>query len=280
MTNTFLTFGFIAATSSFLFVSVHAANSYSWQPSVSLTANLDEPQALGFCLDIVGFGNGMDCQRLQAHSCKSAGADTQFEYHAPTQSVRAVNYNSDCESIAEDNGGIPACIVAKAIEAGARMGLAACDRSDEQRFGLNGDGNSYELVMADSLCIVVDDTTRQANSWVARNLFLADCASTPDELKRWTITPTPEDTLEDSSPSATIMAEPTQAPIKSIPTDTSITTPKTTPVSTVTTPPSDARISSSSSPVASEGNTSLSVVKYSSRLLYGSLFSIIYIHMA
>ena len=122
MMNPFLTFGLITMTSSFLFELIHAANSYPWQPSVSLTANLDE--ARGFCLDIVGFGDGMDCERLHAHSCKSAGADTQFEYHAPTQSVRAVNYNSDCESI-EENGGISTCVVAKAIKVVARPGLAA-----------------------------------------------------------------------------------------------------------------------------------------------------------
>merc|ERR1719491_2338588 len=75
-------------------VVVKSDNAHDWEPSVSLTAALDEPLKLGFCIDIKGFGTTIDCDSLQAHSCKSQAVDTQFEYDSATKALRSVNYNS------------------------------------------------------------------------------------------------------------------------------------------------------------------------------------------
>jgi len=180
-----------------------ATNIHGWQPSISLTNDLDEPDKLGFCIDIVGFGDGIDCSRLQAHSCKPSGADTQFAYDASTQSIRAVNYNADCDAFLPTAADSEACVaVVGERRVGATLGLVGCDEedgdNDSRMFGLEkNDDNSYELrsLGADDdtsrLCLVVSDTTRQANRYVARNLFLGDCDATPNELKLWTILPDP-----------------------------------------------------------------------------------------
>merc|ERR1712194_721895 len=102
----------------------NAANIHGWQPSISLTNDLDEPDKLGFCIDIVGFGDGMDCSRLQVHSCKPSGADTQFAYDASTQSIRAVNYNADCDAFSPTTADSAACVtVVGERRVGATLGL-------------------------------------------------------------------------------------------------------------------------------------------------------------
>ena len=79
---------------------------------------------------------------------------------------------------------------------GATLGLSGCDGSDLQRFLVelkddDRNGKSYELrsigeaddVRFDPLCLVVGGTTRQANRYVARDLYLESCEVTPDERK-------------------------------------------------------------------------------------------------
>jgi len=161
---------------------------------VSLTADLDEPDKLGFCIDIKGFGSGINCDSLQAHSCKPTAADTQFEYHSATKALRSVNYDSNCDVTSSAND--RACVVVSSdLVDGASLGLTLCDDSSEkQTFEAKQSNGGYELRAGGALtglCLAVSDTTRIANSYVARNLIITDCLSTDTNLQIWTVNPTP-----------------------------------------------------------------------------------------
>ena len=173
---------------------VRSDNAYDWEPSVSLYGDLDEPRKLGFCIDIKGFGSGINCDSLQAHSCKKAGADTQFEYHSATKALRAVNFDSNCDVTSSAND--RACVVVSGdLVDGASLGLTQCDDSSEkQTFEAKQSKSGYVLLAGGAptgLCLAVSDTTRSAGSYVARNLFIADCFSTDATLLIWTVSPTP-----------------------------------------------------------------------------------------
>lgn len=165
---------------------VYADNPYDWSPSVSVTDNLDEPDGAGFCIDIRGFGASLDCSGdLQAHSCKEAGTDTQFEYHE--KSLRAVNYNVNCQASTSPEDRLCVTVVGDIVD-GATLSLAECDdEAAAQTFELVND----ELRIGSGLCLVVDQTLRAAGRFWARNLFLGSCDATAGALKTWTITPEP-----------------------------------------------------------------------------------------
>lgn len=172
-------------------------NTWDWEPSVSLTADLDEPRKLGFCIDIKGYGQGINCDSLQAHSCKESAADTQFEYYSETKALRSVNYDANCESDPSANN--RACVMVSGnLVDGATLGLAQCDDSlENQIFEAKESDDHYELRAGGTstgLCVAVSDTTRIAGSYVARNLSITECSSTAKDLKTWTVNPTPPPT--------------------------------------------------------------------------------------
>jgi hypothetical protein len=169
-------------------VVVRADNPFDWPPSVSLPANLEEPEGLGFCIDIAVFGASLvNCAgSLQAHSCKQAGTYTQFEYIE--KSLQVVNYDAAC-GVSADSGTVCACVqVSGEIAEGASLTLAECNDSQKQTFGLV---NNELRVGSGSMCLVASTTLQQAGRFVARDLFLSGCATTSGEHKEWTITPTP-----------------------------------------------------------------------------------------
>merc|ERR1711933_343307 len=101
------------------FLVVHAENIYDWSPSISLTDNHEVER--GLCLDIAGFRASLQCDSaLQLHTCKEAGADTQFQWlrsEPPDPSrdlhyglIKVVNYNIDCDEI-DDDSERNACVV-------------------------------------------------------------------------------------------------------------------------------------------------------------------------
>jgi len=182
-------------------------NTWDWEPSVSLTADLDEPRKLGFCIDIKGYGQGINCDSLQAHSCKESAADTQFEYYSEKKALRSVNYDANCESDPSANN--RACVmVSGTLVDGATLGLAQCDDSlENQIFEAKESDGHYELRAGGTstgLCVAVSDTTRIAGSYVARNLSITECSSTAKELRTWTINSKLTETSSDSeSPPST-----------------------------------------------------------------------------
>lgn len=194
--------GISAACCFFLSGIVSADNIYDWVPSISLTDELGEPELAGFCLDVSGFGAGINCNQLQTHSCKRQGADTQFEYDPSKNAIKATNYAADCSSSSSDSD--KACVVVtSAIQEGATLGLAACDGSAAQTFELV-DG---QFRIADGmLCLGGSSELRAAGSFWARSLSLFDCASTDPIYTTWTV-------LYDPS----TIIKPTEVPVGEIP---------------------------------------------------------------
>ena len=71
-------------------------------PYIVLSANHDEPNGNGFCLDTYGAGQS---DLMQTHTCKPAkadqprdysGNDTRFEYRQDTQQVRSYPFEGYC----------------------------------------------------------------------------------------------------------------------------------------------------------------------------------------
>ena len=71
-------------------------------PYIVLSANLDEPNGYGFCMDTYGPGQS---DLMQTHSCKPAkageqrnyaGNDTRFEYNADTQQIMSYPLEGYC----------------------------------------------------------------------------------------------------------------------------------------------------------------------------------------
>lgn len=171
-----------------------ADNAFDYEPSVSVTSDLDEPQQLGFCIDIYGSGSSMECDNMQTNSCKESGDDAQFEYHSPTKSLRAVNYDANCDQISASSTESRGCIKVNDdnIVDGATLGLDECDESmDSQIFTAVESNGNFELHIGANFCLVVSDTTRPAGPGVARDLMISTCDSVPEELKTWTIRPNP-----------------------------------------------------------------------------------------
>ena len=145
---------------------ITADNAFDWEPSVSVSDDLDEPQQWGFCIDIYGFGASHDCDELQARSCKTNGDDTQFEYHQATKALRSVNYNANCRR--ESNPDNRGCVKVSDdfdVTDGAPMALGECDESERQTFEWVASGDNFELRMKvgaddeDDLCLSVSDTS-------------------------------------------------------------------------------------------------------------------------
>ena len=180
-----------------LLVQAHASNPHGWSPSVSTASQLDAPDGNGFCLDVTGFGNNINCQSMQAHSCKPQGADTQYSYDATLQRLQAVNLQSDCtatdSSAADPQGG---CVTVQGeVVEGAQLGLADCedDPEDGQTFAYVASSTGGMLQMessnGDMLCLGVGDELRAAGSFWARDLMMRSCATTDALFLTWAIDP-------------------------------------------------------------------------------------------
>jgi len=177
----------------FVTTTVKADNAYGWGPSISIASGLDDEDH-GYCIDIRGFRATLNCNSLQAHSCKPQPSDTQFELYN-MKSLRAVNYNSACDTItASENESSRACVTVESISIESTLGLADCDtESPEQTFDIVDVNNGYEIRIGDGLCLVVSSSSRSAGTiYKARDLYVDNCDSIASEFKTWAITPTPE----------------------------------------------------------------------------------------
>jgi hypothetical protein len=145
---------------------------------------LDEPNELGYCIDISGAGSSLDCGATQAHSCKPGGQETQFTFDAASGAIKAVNYDGNCGT-----GGGGCLAVSGSPSAGSELLIATCDGSPGQTFVYSAEG-SFVLGEAGALCLAVAEESRAANQYLgtlARDLFLADCDTTGAVYTTWTV---------------------------------------------------------------------------------------------
>lgn len=151
----------------------------SVKPNIYLADNLDESQQLGYCIDISGHGSSINCGSMQAHSCKAAGADTQFSYDVATKTIKAANYDGSCAA-----GGGGCLAVLGSLAAGSNFQVTTCDGSSLQTFSYSSDRTF--VAGGSAFCLAVSAASRAAGPFMARDLALADCSSTDSSLTTWT----------------------------------------------------------------------------------------------
>jgi len=187
-------------------VGVYAENSYSWTPSVSLTENYGEDD--GLCLDISGFGNNINCDSMQIHTCKQDPQDTQFLFDFDSGEIRSVNYDSDCDSTGGDDseGG---CVTVS----GTEFRISGCDGRDSQKFEFSS--GRIMLASDTGLCMAKTGSIRDAGRYVAADLGLVECDSVDSDEVNWTVSGAANDSSgSDSSSSDSSEIDPTPSPTR------------------------------------------------------------------
>lgn len=142
-------------------------------PVIYLADNLDEEDALGWCIDTLGRGFA---EQLQAHSCKPQGGDVQFSFDGKSGQIQSVEYTGKCMTLSKpENAAIP-------------FGLKDCLGNDaSQQFAYSEDTMQFTLASDETQCVSVADTSRSAGPFMSRDLKLTPCASTDPVFMQWMI---------------------------------------------------------------------------------------------
>ena len=149
-------------------------------PYIVLSANHDEPNGYGFCMDTYGPGQ---TDLMQTHSCKPAkadaardyaGHDTRFEYNPDTQQIMSYPFEGYCMQ----------ALIASDVTVFA---LLACSDHPRQKFTYNAEDATLRLTEDQSRCVTVASETVPAGPWVKRPLQLESCDDIDASLKQWTI---------------------------------------------------------------------------------------------
>ncbi|NQY61848.1 hypothetical protein [Cognatishimia sp.] len=131
-------------------------------PVLYLADNLDEPDALGYCLDTVGRGLS---DRAHLHSCKPRGGDVQF-MHDDQGQIKSATLDDLCLDVSEGSA------------------LTRCAGGAGQVFTWS-DTAELRLAADPDLCLASAPESRRAGPFVARDLVLASCETIPIDLKTW-----------------------------------------------------------------------------------------------
>lgn len=143
------------------------------EPVIYLADNIDEKDALGWCIDTLGRGWS---EQLQTHSCKPQGGDVQFAYDSEARRIASVEFPGKCATFNES------------ASAGVSFDLLDCSSvSAIQSFIYDTETLEFTLEGDRSLCIAAGTESRTAGPYMARDLVLAPCASTDAALKQWVV---------------------------------------------------------------------------------------------
>ena len=149
-------------------------------PYIVLSANLDEPNGYGFCMDTYGPGQ---TDLMQTHSCKPAkegaergyaGHDTRFEYNSATQQIMSYPFEGYCMH----------ALIASDVTVFA---LLECSNHPRQKFTYSAADETIRLSEDSTRCVTVDGVTVPAGPWVKRPLKLQTCDDVDASLKQWTV---------------------------------------------------------------------------------------------
>ena len=159
---------------------ITAPNVPSDAPYIVLSANHDEPNGYGFCIDTYGRGQ---TDLMQTHTCKPAkegaerdysGHDTRFEYNTETQQVMSYPFEGYCMQ----------ALIASDVNVFA---LLECSDHPRQKFAYDASDKTIRLAEDQNLCITVASETVPAGPWVKRPLQLESCDDVDSSLKQWTV---------------------------------------------------------------------------------------------
>lgn len=143
------------------------------EPVIYLADNIDEQEALGWCIDTLGRGWS---EQLQTHSCKPQGGDVQFAYDSEARRIESVEFPGKCATLHEE------------AAAGVSFDLLDCSPdSSSQSFVYDAEALEFAPESDRSLCIAAGAESRAAGPYMARILELAPCDSTDAALKQWIV---------------------------------------------------------------------------------------------
>ena len=143
------------------------------EPVIYLADNIDEQEALGWCIDTLGRGWS---EQLQTHSCKPQGGDVQFAYDSEARRIMSVEFPGKCATLNE-----PA-------SAGVSFDLLDCSSTSAvQSFIYDTETLEFTPEGDRSLCIAAGAESRTAGPYMSRDLALAPCATTDAALKQWVV---------------------------------------------------------------------------------------------
>ena len=143
------------------------------EPVIYLADNIDEQEALGWCIDTLGRGWS---EQLQTHSCKPQGGDVQFAYDSEARRIMSVEFPGKCATLNES------------ADAEVPFDLLDCDAtSTSQSFIYDAEALEFTLESDRDLCLAAGAESRTAGPYMARDLELAPCASTDAALKQWIV---------------------------------------------------------------------------------------------
>lgn len=143
------------------------------EPVIYLADNIDEQEALGWCIDTLGRGWS---EQLQTHSCKPDGGDVQFAYDSEARRIVSVEFPGKCATLNES------------ADAEVAFDLLDCAAtSAAQSFIYDAESLEFMLESDPDLCLAAGAESRTAGPYMARDLVLAPCASTEAALKQWVV---------------------------------------------------------------------------------------------
>ena len=148
-------------------------------PYIVLSANLDEPNGYGFCIDTYGAGQS---DLAQTHSCKPAkegeprdykGNDTRFMFDAKSGQIESYAFG--------------VCMQALIASEVTVFALLECSDHPRQKFVYDDSDQSFRLDEDRDRCVSVAAETVPAGPWVKRPLTLQNCEETDSSLRQWTV---------------------------------------------------------------------------------------------
>ena len=135
-----------------------------------------------YCIDMIGYKNDADPSKsLQAHSCYSYQGEISVDQgFDQTKIVNEEFYITHFE----------VCMEAEKIEKSSTLGLENCDKSDKQKFILQGDGRIHPKINL-TLCLTVSENVREGGGGnpphLIRNLTLENCDDKILSRQKWGI---------------------------------------------------------------------------------------------
>ena len=141
-------------------------------PVIFLADNLDEQDALGYCIDTIGRGLS---DRLHVHSCKPRGGDVQYRFDPVSGHIASPTFDNKCAALL----GAPA--------PGMKLALLDCEDVAGQAFEY--DEGRLELHPAGraDLCLATGPDSYPAGRFMKRDLLLSLCAETAKNLRQWVV---------------------------------------------------------------------------------------------
>jgi hypothetical protein len=159
---------------------------------LKLSDNLEEPQNLGFCIDILGPSWALNCSLpLHVHSCKPSSEEPRdMLFELDGNLVRSDRYSASCEYVSNTTENTGCVTVMDASMGDMPLGsvmMADCADLPTQQFVYNDTTEAIHLIANDTLCLSAGNESSAAGPvYVKRSLTMVPCGSN-SILEAWSM---------------------------------------------------------------------------------------------